>query len=310
MARPEPERIAPGVHLLTVGRGVAASNVYLVRSADGAWALVDAGWSSSAGAIEAAADQLLGKGVRPAVILLTHIHPDHSGAAGALARAWDVPVYVHAGEVAMAAGRYLPERSMPLDRWLVVPLMGLLTARRREAVEAAGDITDVVRPLEPTGAVPALPDWEYVLTPGHTPGHVAYRRRSDGVVLSGDAVLTVDLNSLVGAVSGRQRLAGPPWLTTWDREASRRSVSALAALRPSLLAPGHGRPLALGTVEPLRHLAHDLLPPTRRTARGTGRLAPGQVTRGVLPPPGPGARVRSGARFRPDARFRGALRYR
>ncbi|PFG40212.1 glyoxylase-like metal-dependent hydrolase (beta-lactamase superfamily II) [Georgenia soli] len=298
MAGPYPERIAPGVHLLTVGRGVAASNVYLVRSAGGPWVLVDAGWGSSAPRIEAAAELLLGPGVRPAAILLTHIHPDHSGAAGTLARAWEVPVHVHADEVVMAAGRYLPDRSMPLDRWVVAPLMGLLPARRREAVEAAGDITDVVRPLDPTGVVPGLPDWEYVLTPGHTPGHVAYRRRSDGVVLSGDAVLTVNLNSLVGALSGRQRLAGPPWLTTWDREAARRSVNALAALRPRILAPGHGRPLVLGTGEPLRHLAQELTPAPRRTVRGAGRLAPGQVTRGVLRPPRPGVRLLRALRCR------------
>lgn len=289
MGLPALQRIAPGVHLLTLGRGVAASNAYLVRSAAGTWALVDAGWGSSAPAIDAAAERLLGPGTRPATILLTHIHPDHSGAAGALARAWDVPVHVHAEEVAMAAGRYLPGRSMPLDRWLVVPLMTLLPARRRTAIEAAGDITDVVRPLDPAGTVPALPDWEYVPTPGHTPGHVAYLRRSDGVLLSGDAVLTVDLNSVVGAVTGRQRIAGPPWLTTWDGAAARRSVEALAALHPQVLAPGHGRPLVVGTARALDGLASRRTVTAPRTVRGTGRLAPGRRAPGLLrsaPPEG------------------------
>ncbi|WP_418605303.1 MBL fold metallo-hydrolase [Georgenia sp. SUBG003] len=265
MGRPVPERIAPGVHLVTLGRGIAATNVYLVRSAGGRWVLVDAGWRGSAPAIDAAVDQLLGPGERPAAILLTHLHPDHSGAAGVLARTWDVQVHVHPDEVPTAAGRYLPERSMPLDRWLVVPLMRLLPARRRTAVEAAGDITDVVRPLGPAGAVPAMPDWEYVPSPGHTPGHVAYLRRSDGVLLSGDAVLTVDLNSLSGVVSGRQRLAGPPRLTTWDAETARRSLHALAALRPSLVAPGHGRSLRYGSTNPAQVRGR------RPRARGDGR---------------------------------------
>jgi glyoxylase-like metal-dependent hydrolase (beta-lactamase superfamily II) len=182
-------------------------------------------------------------------------------------------VYVHADEVAMAAGRYLPERSMPLDRWVVVPLMGLVPARRRAALEAAGDITDVVLALDPAGAVPGAPDWEYVPTPGHTPGHVAYLRRADGVLLSGDAVLTVDLSSVTGMLARRGRLGGPPGLTTWDRAAARRSVEALAALHPRVIGPGHGRPLAAGTARALRTLARE---PTMRGRRvRVPRLAPG-----------------------------------
>ena len=282
MARHVPREIAPGVHMLTLGRGVAAANVYLVRSADGTWALVDAGWRPSAPAIDAAAEKLLGPGRRPTAILLTHIHPDHSGAAGTLARSWGVPVHAHADEVVMAAGRYLPERSMPLDRWMVIPLMNLLPAQRRAAVQAAGDITDVIRPLGPSGAVPGLPDWEYVPTPGHTPGHVAYLRRADGVLLSGDAVLTVDLSSLVGAVSGRGRLAGPPRLTTWDRAAAQRSVEAVAALNPRVLGPGHGRPLALGTARALHALARRPATAAPRTVRVPGRLVPGRGVPGLL----------------------------
>ncbi|GAA4285948.1 MBL fold metallo-hydrolase [Georgenia daeguensis] len=281
MARHVPREIAPGVHMLTLGRGVAASNAYLVRSGGGTWVLVDAGWRASAPAIEAAAGRLLGPDVRPTAILLTHLHPDHSGAAGALARSWEVPVYAHADEVVMAAGRYLPERSMPLDRWVVVPLMNVLPARRRAAVEAAGDITDVVRPLAASGAVPGLPDWEYVPTPGHTPGHVAYLRRGDGVLISGDAVLTVDLSSVVGAVTGRRRLAGPPWLTTWDRAAAQRSVEALAALNPRVLAPGHGRPLALGTARALQALARGAAVTAPRAAGRRAGLAPGPVLRAL-----------------------------
>jgi glyoxylase-like metal-dependent hydrolase (beta-lactamase superfamily II) len=145
----------------------------------------------------------------------------------------------------MAAGRYLPQYAMPLDRWLVAPVMRLLPARTRARIEAAGSITDVVHPLDPLAGVPGLPDWELVPTPGHTPGHVAYLRRSDGVLIAGDAALTVDLNSVGGVLLGRQRVAGPPRYTTWDWRAARRSVGALADLEPRVLLPGHGRPLTL-----------------------------------------------------------------
>jgi glyoxylase-like metal-dependent hydrolase (beta-lactamase superfamily II) len=253
MAVPVPEEIAPGLHVLTLGRHAFASNVYFVRSG-GTWVLVDAGWASSAEAIRSAAGSVFGSAT-PAAVLLTHIHPDHSGSSGALARSWNVPVYVHPGELPMAPGKYLPQFSMPLDRWVVVPVMRLLPAQTRTRVEDAGSITDVVRALDPSAGIPGLPDWECVPTPGHTPGHVAYFRRGDGVLISGDAVLTVDLNSVGGVLLGRPRVAGPPRYTTWDWRAAQRSMAVLAGLQPRVLAPGHGRPLVVGAAAALNAAA-------------------------------------------------------
>jgi glyoxylase-like metal-dependent hydrolase (beta-lactamase superfamily II) len=105
---PAPNQIAPGVYLLTLVREALGSNVYLVSSGS-TWTLVDAGWASSAAVIRTAAQAVFGPGARPAAIVLTHLHPDHSGSAGTLARSWQVPVYVHAAELPMAPGRYLPQ---------------------------------------------------------------------------------------------------------------------------------------------------------------------------------------------------------
>jgi glyoxylase-like metal-dependent hydrolase (beta-lactamase superfamily II) len=80
-------------------------------------------------------------------------------------------------------------------------------------------------------------------------------RRVDGVLVSGDAVLTVDLNSVRGVMLGRQRLAGPPWYTTWDWHAAHRSIGALAKREPRVLAPGHGPALRTGTAQALHALA-------------------------------------------------------
>src|ERR687893_1664354 len=53
--------------------------------------LVDPGPQSCEDTLLAALD-----GERPQALLLTHIHFDHAGAAGALVRRWpDLPVYVH-----------------------------------------------------------------------------------------------------------------------------------------------------------------------------------------------------------------------
>ncbi|GAB3309717.1 hypothetical protein GCM10027451_19760 [Geodermatophilus aquaeductus] len=293
MRVPVAREIAPGVHLLRMGRGALASNAYLVRSEPG-WVLIDCAWAGSATAIRSAAESLFGPDTRPAAILLTHIHPDHSGSAGDLGRSWQVPVYVHAAELPMARGEYLPGYGMPLDRWLVVPLMRLLPRSTRRRITAAGDITDVARALDPTAGVPGLPGWQVVPMPGHTPGSVAYLRADDGVLVSGDAVLTVDLNSLSGVLLGRQGLAGPPWYTTWNRQAAQRSISALAELETRVIAPGHGDPLAHGTAEALHALAR----------AGTGRGGRRTVDRLLVPLGDPGA-----ARYRPPPRLYARLQW-
>jgi deazaflavin-dependent oxidoreductase (nitroreductase family) len=261
------EKIAPGVYRLSVGWTAAASNVYLVR-AGSSWALVDAGWPGSAGAITAAAEVLLQAGSAPAVILLTHLHPDHSGAAGTLARSWQVHVHLHPADLPLAAGGYRPEHGIPLDRWVVMPLTRLLPRRARARVEKAASISDVVRPLGPDGAVPGLAAWRWVPAPGHTRGSVAYLRPDDGVLLTGDAVTTVDLNSVTGWLTGRHRLAGPPRYTSWDWPAAVRSVRHLAALEPRVLGPGHGRPALTATADLLARLERQLASPRDGEAGG------------------------------------------
>jgi glyoxylase-like metal-dependent hydrolase (beta-lactamase superfamily II) len=52
--------------------------------------------------IRAAAESLLGRDSPPEAIVLTHIHPDHSGSVPELARIWEVPVRVHPAEMPLA----------------------------------------------------------------------------------------------------------------------------------------------------------------------------------------------------------------
>ena len=65
---------------------------------------------------------------------------------------------------------------------------------------------------------------------------------------------------------GRQQVAGPPWYTTWDWPAAKRSVGALAKLEPQVLLPGHGRPLTTGAAAVLHALAQVARIPTVTTA--------------------------------------------
>jgi glyoxylase-like metal-dependent hydrolase (beta-lactamase superfamily II) len=236
--------IAPDVHLLGPW-GRTQTNAYLVH-AGSSWILVDAGWENDGPRIQAAARSLLGPGLDPAAILLTHAHPDHEGAARELARAWGCPIFAHPAEIPIATGDFaaMVRYAGPLDRWLILPLMRAVGRRRREAILAGGSLAGVVRPLPPDGAIPGLEDWRWIPTPGHTPGHVAYVRGRDRVIISGDALVTLAVNSWSGVLRQRQGLSGPPWYTTWDRDAARASIAAIADLEPSVLAGGHGLPLS------------------------------------------------------------------
>lgn len=237
--------------------GRSQTNVYLVGSGP-AWCLIDAGWAGDAPRIEAAAARLFGSGSRPAAILLTHSHPDHAGAATRLARAWDVPVFVHRAEVGLATADWAAIRRYggPLDDFVIVPILHAMGRRRRERLLAKDGPGDALRVLETGGRVAGLPDWEWVHVPGHTPGHVAYWRPADRVAITGDAIVTLRVNAPSGMLLGSQGLSGPPWYTTWDSTVARASITAIAALEPAVLAGGHGAPLVgPGTTEALRAFA-------------------------------------------------------
>ena len=70
---------------------------------------------------------------------------------------------------------------------------------------------------------------------------VDFARKKDGVLLSGDAVVTKadPLSMLVGK---RADVCGPPGYFTWHQPLARESIALLAKLKPRVLAGGHGEP--------------------------------------------------------------------
>jgi glyoxylase-like metal-dependent hydrolase (beta-lactamase superfamily II) len=254
--------VAPGVYCMEVGKGITRSNVYFVRSGSW-WVLIDAASANCGRLIRKTVESLFGANTRPASILLTHNHPDHAGSTLELARMWDCPVYLHPDELPLAAAGDLStigKYANPLDRWIVLPLLRAMPRRRVESMLSKASLKDVARAFDP-GAVPGLPDWECIPTPGHTPGHVAFFRPSGRVLITGDALLTVYLNSFWGFLLwslrlDKQRVSGPPWYSTWNRRAAKESVAALAGLEPRVLASGHGVPMTGdGTARELRAFA-------------------------------------------------------
>jgi len=260
-----PKEIASGVYYLEVGKGIMRSNVYFVRSSS-SWVLIDIGSAKCDREIQEAAESLFGADTPPSAILLTHDHPDHAGSASALARRWGCVVYVHPDELALVTADFSNFFSIvkgyanPLDTWVILPLMRLMP-RQHEAMLSASSFKEAARAFDPGAGVPGLPAWECIPTPGHTPGHVSFFRPGDRVLITGDAVVNVNLNSLWGLLlwslgRNKRRLSGPPWYTTWRWLAARKSVTTLARLEPRMLACGHGLPMGgTGTASALRAFA-------------------------------------------------------
>ena len=242
-----PQEVAPDVFRLSV----YGTNVFFARSA-ASWVLIDTGWAwgNCGRTIRQAAEALFGPNARPAAILLTHIHPDHDGAALELARVWDCPVYVHPQELPLTTSDLagLERFANPLDRWLILPLLRALPPQWVESMRAKASLKDVARALDPDGTLPGLPEWTCVPTPGHTPGHISLFRERDRVLIAGDAVLTDDAGSLAGLLKmglrlGQPHAFRPPRYTNWNQRATDASIGVLAALKPRVLATSHGAPI-------------------------------------------------------------------
>jgi glyoxylase-like metal-dependent hydrolase (beta-lactamase superfamily II) len=235
---------------MEAGKGISRSNVYFVLSGP-SWVLIDTASANCGRLIRKTAESLFGADTRPASILLTHDHPDHAGSALELALIWDCPVYLHPDELPLATIKNLStieKYANPLDRWIILPLLRAMPRRRIESMLSKESLKDVAQAFDPGDEVPGLPDWECIPAPGHTPGHVAFFRTSDRVLITGDAVVTGDLNSFWGLLLwcsriNRQKVSGPPWYSTWNRRVAKESIAILADLEPYILASGHGVPM-------------------------------------------------------------------
>ena len=270
--------------LESVARGVTRLpivfvNVYFVDGPRGSWFLVDTGLPGFAAVIKSVATARYGTRP-PEAVLLTHGHFDHAGSALALSKAWNAPIYAHELELPYLTGSsdYPPQD----------PTVGGAIAMMSRAFPHSGyDFGKRVRALPDDGRVPGLPEWTWLHTPGHTPGHVSFYRESDRTLLAGDAFATMNLDSWRAQVTHARRISLPPTPFTPNWEAARESVGRLTDLRPATVAAGHGQAMAGPALTPrLQLFAERFSPP----AHGRYVGHPVQADeRGVvaLPPPVP-----------------------
>jgi glyoxylase-like metal-dependent hydrolase (beta-lactamase superfamily II) len=220
-------------------------NIYMIANgkAPDEWVLVDAGLKWSSNKIKKMAALIFGKDSKPQCIILTHGHFDHVGSVQSLADEWDVPVFAHFLERPYLTGRssYPPPDSTVGG--------GMMASMAFIYPKKPIDITNHLHILPENGMVPNLPDWRYIHTPGHAPGHISLYREEDGVLIAGDAFVTTKQESVLSVMTQKRELNGPPKYFTTDWEAAFRSVKELADLEPSVVATGHGKPMAGPTMQ-------------------------------------------------------------
>lgn len=210
-------------------------NVFIIESqTQPGWVVVDTGLKSSVAKIKNMIAEVMEPGARPQAIILTHGHFDHRGALQQLADEWRVPVYCHRMEMPYLTGKASYPPPDPTVGGGVMASMAFVYP------SSPIDIQEHLRELPEDGSVPSLPDWRWIYTPGHTPGHISLFRESDGVLVAGDAVVTTKQESIFSVMTQKRVLSGPPKYFTPDWGAAARSVKALAALEPNVIVSGHG----------------------------------------------------------------------
>lgn len=193
-------------------------NAYLVREDDGL-TLIDALNPKGEGRILDAAKAFGGAITR---IVITHAHPDHVGSLDALIAALPgVEVVTSTREAKLLAGDRSLEPGEPTDgKFLGKPLS--LKTRATRTVDD-GDRIGSLR---------------VVMSPGHSPGHMALLDERDGTLFSGDVYSTI---GRVATTAGPDLRFPLPGFVTWSPSIELESAKRLRALDAQRLAPGHGK---------------------------------------------------------------------
>jgi glyoxylase-like metal-dependent hydrolase (beta-lactamase superfamily II) len=224
--------VAAGVHRIED----AFTNWYILED-DHGLTIVDAGVPSSWDSLVDALAQL-GRPIGDVrALVLTHAHFDHVGFAERLRAKHGVPVYVHANDVPLTQHpwRYDHERARTpyfLTQLRALPIVATLLRHR---AFWPSPIDAVVR-YDGDGVLSVPGNPVVVPTPGHTLGHCALHLPDRDVLITGDAIVTLD------PYTGR---TGPRLVARAATVDSRRNLESLDALRATgatTVLTGHGEP--------------------------------------------------------------------
>jgi glyoxylase-like metal-dependent hydrolase (beta-lactamase superfamily II) len=203
--------------------------------------MIDCGMSQpdSLEMIHAAVRSLGGPAGRLRRLLITHIHPDHFGAAGELTGHYGAELYMHRLEVPMVHPRYLEIDTLVEDVGRHLSMHGVPEAEADFLKNASRGFRQFVRPAPPSlqldgtellelGRRRLRVEW----TPGHSPGHVCLFDVDSRTLFAGDQLLP----------NVSPNIALHPQSTPNPLDDYLAGLRRLVELRPSVVLPAHGRP--------------------------------------------------------------------
>jgi glyoxylase-like metal-dependent hydrolase (beta-lactamase superfamily II) len=250
--------IAPGIHEIRLPVPWEEEIVNCFLFSEGAQVdLLDCGIQSDASVatVLAAIRELGGPEARLRRLVITHIHPDHFGAAGALKDATGVELFMHRLEVPMVHPRYLELEQLIAEVGQNLRLNGVPEPDVSSLQNASRAMREFVRPGEPDVQLDGAETLELggrrlrvEWTPGHSPGHICLFDLDERLLFAGDQLLP-DIST---------NIALHPQSTPNPLGEFLESLDRLLALQPALVLPSHGRPFpdAAGRVARL-HAHHE-----------------------------------------------------
>ncbi|HZK72727.1 MAG TPA: MBL fold metallo-hydrolase [Clostridia bacterium] len=213
-------------------------NVFLFPDGD-VTDLLDCGMNieESVKAIRAAVSHVGATRIRRLVV--THIHPDHYGAAGVFAGEGLADLYLHRLEVPLVHPRYVELEHLVSEVRSYLLVNGVPEDESEVLSNSQRALSQIVTPAVPAVQLDGAETLELgrrnlrvEWTPGHSPGHICLYDESDKVLFAGDDVLP-DLSPNIGL---------HPQSTPDPLHEYLDGLRRLERYEPRLILPAHGRP--------------------------------------------------------------------
>jgi glyoxylase-like metal-dependent hydrolase (beta-lactamase superfamily II) len=233
--------------------------------------LLDCGMNTeeSVGAVRAAVKHLGAKRLRRLVI--THIHPDHYGAAGVFAGDGRADLYLHRLEVPLVHPRYVELEHLVSEVRNYLLVNGVPEDESEVMSNSQRALSDIVKPAVPAVQLDGAETLELgrrqlrvEWTPGHSPGHICLYDESEKILFAGDHMLP-ELSPNIGL---------HPQSTPDPLHEYLDGLGRLARYEPRLILPAHGRPFTGASVRVETLVAHH----KRRMDQIAGIVARGERT--------------------------------
>ena len=180
-------------------------------------------------------------GTRLRRLMVTHIHPDHYGAAGVFAGEGLADLFIHRLEVPLVHPRYVELEHLVLEVRKYLLVNGVPSDEAEILSNSQRALSEVVKTAEPSVQLDGAEtvkmgrrnlhvEW----TPGHSPGHICLFDPEAKVLFAGDHILP-DLSPNIGL---------HPQSTPDPLHEYLDGLQRMAALEPDLILPSHGRPFS------------------------------------------------------------------